>query len=152
MAVAREQMTLEQFLVLPEQEPPLELMDGDVTQKVAPVTEHVVLQLQFRDLVDGFAWPRRLARAFPSCARATLQASTIPDVSVYTWDRLPRGQGGAWNNDVREPPDLAFEVLSPEPEPDRCPRSVSLVCRERGPNRDLRRSRPTACRCVPPPG
>jgi len=117
MAVARERMTLDRFLALPEQKPPLELMDGEVTPKVAPVTEHVVLQLQFRDLVDGFAWPRKLARAFPELRESYAEASTIPDVSVYTWDRLPRGAGGGWNNDVREPPDLAFEVLSPSQSP-----------------------------------
>jgi len=113
MAVAREQITLEAFLALPEQEPPLELVDGEVTQKVAPVTEHVVLQLQFRDLVDGFARPRKLARAFPELRESYAQASTIPDVSVYTWDRLPRRAEGGWNNDVRDPPDVAFEVRSP---------------------------------------
>jgi Uma2 family endonuclease len=117
MAVARERMTLDRFLALPEQKPPLELMDGEVTPKVAPVTEHVVLKLQFRDLVDGFAWPRKLARAFPELRESYAEASTIPDVSVYTWDRLPRGAGGGWNNDVREPPDLAFEVLSPSQSP-----------------------------------
>jgi Uma2 family endonuclease len=113
MAVARERMTLEQFLALPEQKPPLELMDGDVTPKMAPVTEHVVLQLQFRDLVDGFARPRELARAFPELRESYAEASTIPGVSVYTWDRLPRHPSGGWSNDVRDPPDLAFEVRSP---------------------------------------
>jgi Uma2 family endonuclease len=117
MAIAREQMTLDQFLALPEQEPPLELMDGEVTPKMAPVTEHVVLQLQFRDLVDSFAWPRRLARAFPELRESYAEASTIPDVSVYTWDRLPRRQAGGWANDVRDAPDLAFEVLSPSQSP-----------------------------------
>lgn len=117
MAVARERMTLEQLLALPEQEPPLELMDGAVTPKMAPVTEYVVLQLLFHDLVDGFAWPRNLARAFPELRESYEEASTIPDVSVYTWDRLPRRQGGGWINDVREPPDVAFEVLSPSQSP-----------------------------------
>jgi Uma2 family endonuclease len=117
MAVSQQPITLEEFLALPEQKPPLELMNGEVTPKVAPVTEHVVLQLQFRDMVDGFARPRKLARAFPELRESYAEASTIPDVSVYTWARLPRSPGGGWNNDVRNPPDLAFEVRSPSQSP-----------------------------------
>ncbi|HZO29617.1 MAG TPA: Uma2 family endonuclease [Chloroflexota bacterium] len=113
MAVGQRRITLEEFLAMPEQKPELELMDGEVTPKMAPVTEHVVLQLQFRDLVDDFARPRKLARAFPELRESYAEASTIPDVSVYTWDRLPRSPSGGWNNDVRNPPDLAFEVRSP---------------------------------------
>lgn len=113
MVVTPNRMTLAEFLSRPEEEPPLEFLDGEVTPKAAPVTEHVVLQLQFRDLLDGFARPRKLARAFPELRESYAEASTIPDVSVYTWDRLPRSPGGGWNNDVRTPPDLAFEVLSP---------------------------------------
>jgi Uma2 family endonuclease len=56
---------------------------------------------------------RKLARAFPEPRESYAQASTIPDVSVYTWERLPRRSDGGWNNDVREPPDLTFEVRSP---------------------------------------
>jgi len=104
---------LEAFLALPEQKPPLELMAGEVTPKVAPVTEHVVLQLQFRDMVDGFARPRKLARAFPELRESYAEASTIPDVSVYIWERLPRNRSGGWNDDVRNPPDVAFEVRLP---------------------------------------
>ena len=117
MVVGQKQITLEDFLAMPEEKPELELMDGEVTPKMASVTEHVVLQLQFRDLVDDFARPRRLARAFPELRESYAQASTIPDVSVYIWDRLPRSPGGGWNNDVRTPPDLAFEVRSPSQRP-----------------------------------
>ena len=43
MVIARKQLTLEDFLALPERKPPLEFVDGEVTPKMVPVTEHVVL-------------------------------------------------------------------------------------------------------------
>jgi len=113
MVVAGARITLDEFLALPEQKPALEYIDGEVVQKMAPVTEHVILQLQFRDLVDGFGRPRKLARAFPELRESYAGKSTIPDVSVFTWARLPRTPGGGWSNEVGEPPDLTFEVLSP---------------------------------------
>ena len=36
MAVSQQQITLEEFLALPEQKPALEYFDGEVTQKVPP--------------------------------------------------------------------------------------------------------------------
>ena len=113
MVIARAHLTLKEFLAQPEQKPALEYIAGEVTEKMPPVTEHIIVQLQFRDLVDGFARPGNLARAFPELRETYAETSTIPDVSVFTWARLPRKPGGGWLNDVREPPDITFEILSP---------------------------------------
>ena len=44
MAIARQGLTLEEFLALPEEKPALEYHDGTVTQKVTPKPEHSGLQ------------------------------------------------------------------------------------------------------------
>ena len=44
MVIAREGLTLEEFLALPEEKPALEYGAGVVTQKVAPLYEHSLLR------------------------------------------------------------------------------------------------------------
>ena len=46
MAITSTPLTLEQFLALPEEEPPLEFADGVVSQKVSPKTRHSALQAE----------------------------------------------------------------------------------------------------------
>ena len=46
MAITQAQMTLEEFLKLPEEDPPLEFADGKVTQKVSPKAKHSVIEME----------------------------------------------------------------------------------------------------------
>jgi Uma2 family endonuclease len=116
MAIAQRRMTLEEFLKLPEidEKPYLELCDGVVTEKVSPKLLHSAMQGAVLDIVNRFARPRKLARALPELRASYDGASTVPDVSVYVWDRLPLDPSGRFVNDVFEPPDIAFEIVSPE--------------------------------------
>ena len=113
MAIARRRMTLEQFLALDEQEPALEYVDGVVTQKMSPKYRHGLLQLQVATLVNLFAVPRRLARATPETRTTFASASVVPDVVVFTWDRIPVDEHGEAPDDIFEPPDVAIEIASP---------------------------------------
>jgi Uma2 family endonuclease len=113
MAVARTQITLEEFLALPEQKPALEYFDGEVTQKVPPTTAHSAVQYDFCALVNHFARPRKLAWAFPEHRSSYSNASTVPDVAVYTWDRVPRDADRRLANRVFTTPDIAVEIRSP---------------------------------------
>ena len=54
MAVAKGYFTPEEFLLLPEEEPPLEYEDGRVTQKVSPQAEHGALQSHLIRLIGNF--------------------------------------------------------------------------------------------------
>lgn len=40
MAMPREQLTLDEFLKIPEREPPFEFEDGRILQKVSPKGKH----------------------------------------------------------------------------------------------------------------
>ena len=113
MTITGRRLTLDEFLRLPEEKPALELVDGEVTRKVSPKTVHSVLQYEGCAQVNRFALPRKLARAFPEHRSTYAGASTVPDVAVFVWGRLPRDAAGRWIDDVDYPPDVAIEILSP---------------------------------------
>jgi Uma2 family endonuclease len=114
MATAPRLRTLDEFLALPEEEPALEFANGVVTQKVSPQGKHSALQSEIARLVNNFALPRRLARAFTELRTTYAGASYVPDVAVYAWARVPVDALGRVANAFREPPDLAVEIVSPE--------------------------------------
>jgi Uma2 family endonuclease len=113
MAITERRLTLEEFLRLPEEEPPLEYLDGRVTQKVSPQGKHGVLEFGFAALINGYAIPRRLARAIPELRTTFGGGSPVPDIAVYRWDRVPVDPDGTVANVFREPPDIAIEIVSP---------------------------------------
>jgi len=114
MAIEQRSMTLDEFLALPEEEPALEFeADGTVTQKVSPKGRHSSLQGGFIKLIDAFAEPRRMARAFPELRTVFGGAAYVPDVAVYRWERIPPTAEGEVPDDFTEPPDIAVEIISP---------------------------------------
>lgn len=112
MAIAQTQQTLERFLELPEEEPPLEFVDGMVRQKVSPKGKHSALQAELVERLNRDARLRQLARAFPELRTTFAGASRVPDVAVYRWDRIPRDASGKIADNFVEPPDIAIEIVS----------------------------------------
>ncbi len=113
MAITEQRLTLEEFLQLPEEEPPLEYWDGRVTRKVSPQGQHSMLEGGFMALINGYAVPRKLARAIPELRATFGGGSPVPDLAVYRWDRVPVDPDGKVSNVFRTPPDIAIEVVSP---------------------------------------
>ncbi|HEX2172390.1 MAG TPA: Uma2 family endonuclease [Dehalococcoidia bacterium] len=114
MAIPHEQLTLAAFLQLPEQEPALEYLEGEVRQKVSPKGQHSRLQTKWAEWVNRFAEPLEMAAAFTELRTTFGGASAVPDVVVFRWDRLPVDADGNVVNDVDEPPDLVIEIVSPD--------------------------------------
>lgn len=109
------QLTLDEFLLLPEERPAWEYERGVITQKVAPLGWHGLLQgdLYFRFRVHGH--PRALAEAF-SETRVTWPeegVSYVPDVIAYRAERVPADPDGLIANHLTAPPDVAVEIWSP---------------------------------------
>jgi Uma2 family endonuclease len=114
VAVAKQNMTLEEFLALPEEKPALEYEDGVITRKVSPNNWHSAVQLTWADTINAHARPRKLARAFPELRTAWPRRSLVPDLAVFVWDRIPRDPSGKLRfTRASEPPDIAIEVISP---------------------------------------
>lgn len=114
MAIATKGLTLEEFLLLPDEEPPLEYVDGEVTQKVSPQGKHGVLQFEIARLLDSLARIGNRARILTELRSTYARASTVPDISVYLRQRVPRDSSGEVANRFTDPPDLAVEIVSPE--------------------------------------
>ena len=114
MAVTQSQMTVEEFLTLPEEKPALEFEDGTVSQKVSPKGKHSRLQFVFAERVNVVTAQRKLALAFPELRTSFSGRSYVPDVAVYRWDRIPLDNDGSIANDFFEPPDIAVEIVSPD--------------------------------------
>jgi len=107
-------MTLEQFLRLPEVKPPLEFApDGTVTQKMSPKGKHSLIQLALIELVLLYAGGQRLATPLPELRAIFGGAAYVPDLAVYRSDRIPRDASGQIADDFLDPPDIAFEIVSP---------------------------------------
>ena len=106
-------MTLQEFLDLPERKPALEFEDGVVTRKVSPKARHSILQGTLVQRINRHAEAQKMALAFPELRTTFGGYSLVPDVAVYLWERIPTDPTGEAEDDVREPPDIAVEIVSP---------------------------------------
>lgn len=113
MAITGRRGSLAEFLALPEEKPALEYIDGEVTQKVSPQFRHSRSQRRFATLVNHYGEPRKLASAEPELRVTFAGRSFVPDVSVFTWDRIPEEEDGEVTNAVTIAPDIAVEIVSP---------------------------------------
>lgn len=117
-------ISLAEFLKLPETEPVSEFIDGRIYQKPMPQGKHSRLQLKLCNAISQVAEEQEIALAFPEL-RCTYPAgsrsssvygerSIVPDVSVFTWERIPFDANGEIENTFGIYPDWTIEILSPE--------------------------------------
>ncbi len=111
--VIYDDLTLKQFLRLPEAKPALEYLRGKVVQKVSPKTTHSVLQTRLVLRIAEHAIPRGLDLPYIELRCTFGGQSIVPDLSVFARGRIPRDEHGRLVDDVSLPPDLAIEILSP---------------------------------------
>ena len=112
MAIARQRLTLDEFLRLPEAEPALEYWRGEVTQKVSPKGPHGALQYGFGERISRSTGPGRRFRVFTETRVTFDGVSTVPDLVVYRRERVPRDRSGQVAEDFTVPPDIAVEIIS----------------------------------------
>jgi Uma2 family endonuclease len=106
-------MTLDNFLELPEIKPANEFINGSVCQKPMPQGKHSIIQRELTFAIDRPLRDRKIARAFPELRCTFDQRSTVPDISILLWDRIPRNEDGTVSNAFLLAPDWTIEVLSP---------------------------------------
>lgn len=107
-------LTLKEFLKLPETKPASEYIDGQIIQKPMPQGKHSTIQTEFSTTVNVILKPRQVARAFSELRCTFGGRSTVPDVSVFTWGRIPRDENGEVANTFSIAPDWTIEILSPD--------------------------------------
>jgi Uma2 family endonuclease len=90
--------------MLPETEPASEYIDGQIIQKPMPQGKHSIIQGEMVSTVNLTVKPKRIARAFPELRCTFGGRSIVPDVSVFTWQRIPRDENGEVANVFKAAP------------------------------------------------
>jgi Uma2 family endonuclease len=114
MTLAQSQLTLAEFLDLPETEPASEYIDGEILQKPMPKAKHSRLQLKLCNVINELTETDRIAYAFPELRCSFGNRSIVPDITVLLWPKIEWDDIGEPVNDVFIPPDWIIEILSPE--------------------------------------
>lgn len=107
-------LTLAEFLKLPETKPASEYIDRQIIHKPMPQGKHSTIQTELSAAINVVVKPQRIARAFSELRCTFGGRSTVPDVSVFTWNRIPRDRDGTIANVFQAAPDWTIEILSPD--------------------------------------
>lgn len=108
------QLTLEDFLKLPETKPASEYINGVIIQKPMPKGRHSRLQGKLCAAVNQVTEDQRIAYAFPELRCSFGGRSIVPDVAVFQWGRIPFTVNNEVPDNFKLPPDWSVEILSPE--------------------------------------
>lgn len=110
-------ITLAEFFKLSETKPASEFINGRIYQKPMPQGKHSRLKLKLCDAVNQVAEERRIALAFPELRCTFGGRSIVPDVTVFSWERIPFDADGEVENVFATHPDWTIEILSPDQKP-----------------------------------
>ncbi len=124
-------LILEEFLKLPDTKPASEFFDGQIIQKPIPQGKHSTIQSDFGTLVNGVLKSSRIARAYPELRCSFGERSIVPDIAVFTWERIPRDADGKVANAFQLAPDWTIEILSPDQSQTKVVRNI-LHCLDHG--------------------
>lgn len=122
---------LQEFLALPETKPASEYIDGKIIQKPMPKGKHSTIQGELVIALNSALKPGKTARAFPELRCTFGGRSTVPDIAVFTWDRIPRDENGEIADMFMAAPDWTIEILSPDQSQIRVIRNI-LHCLDHG--------------------
>lgn len=107
-------ISLEEFLKSPETEPASEYINGQIIQKPMPQGQHSRIQQKLINTINAVTEDKRIALALPELRCTFGGRSTVPDVAVFQWNRLPVNEDGTIANVFNAHPDWTIEILSPE--------------------------------------
>jgi Uma2 family endonuclease len=124
-------ITLDEFLKLPETKPASEFIEGQIIQKPMPQGKHSTVQLDLGATVNHTLKPDRIARAYTELRCTFGGRSTVPDISVFIWERIPRDVSGEVANTFAIAPDWTIEILSPDQSQSKVVRNI-LHCLAHG--------------------
>lgn len=107
-------LTLKEFLQLPETKPAQEYIHGQIYQKPMPKGKHSAIQSFLTAQINQIEINTKKCRAFTELRCTFSDRSLVPDISVFTWARIPLDRNGEIENDFTIAPDWTIEILSPE--------------------------------------
>jgi Uma2 family endonuclease len=107
-------LSLAEFLQLPETNPAGEYIDGKIYQKPMPKGKHSAIQTFLSSAINQAGIPKKIARAFTELRCTFGGRSIVPDVTVFSWQRIPVDANGEIENEFEVAPDWTIEILSPD--------------------------------------
>ena len=124
-------ITLEEFLAMPETKPAREYINGKIIQKPMPKGKHSTIQTELSSALNVALKPQKTARAFSELRCTFGGRSTVPDITVFTRDRIPRDNDGSIADSFKAAPDWTIEILSPDQNQTRVTKNI-LHCLNNG--------------------
>ncbi|HKS92441.1 MAG TPA: Uma2 family endonuclease [Tepidiformaceae bacterium] len=121
-------VSIDEFLAMPETEPPSELIDGEIVQKPMPNEDHGSLVAELIRLLGNYLHASGEGRVLTEVRHADRAEEWVylPDIYVALGNRTtPRGSRGPVETIV----DFAIEVLSPDDRLSRVLRRIDLYLR-----------------------
>lgn len=106
------QITLEEFLDLPDTKPASEYIDGQIIQKPMPQGHHSIIQMELGTEISLTLRRQGIATAFPELRCTFGDRSIVPDLAVFENARVPN-HAGEIENVFTIAPDWTIEILSP---------------------------------------
>lgn len=113
------QLSLDEFLKLPETKPASEYIDGRIYQKPMPQGKHSILQTELSSKINQLGKPQKLVLALTELRCTFGGRSLVPDIAVFEWLRIPTDEDGEIANKFESYPDWTIEILSPDQSPNR---------------------------------
>ena len=110
-------LSIEEFLALPETKPASEYIDGQIYQKPMPQFQHSTFQIEIATAINLICKPQKLAFAFPELRCNFGDVSIVPDIAVMRWANIPFLANKRVANEVPTAPDWIIEILSPNQSP-----------------------------------
>ncbi len=127
----KDQLSLQEFLQLPETNPASEWSDGAIVQKPMPKIQHSILQGKLLSAINERGTPQQLVYAFPELRCVFIDRVIVPDITVLAWDRVPTNDLGEVQGELESCPDWMIEILSPEQSATQTIKKI-LYCVEQG--------------------
>ncbi len=109
-----QQISLKEFLRLPETKPASEYINGLIYQKPMPQGKHSVIQAELSSAINQVGKPQRLTYAFTELRCTFAGRSLVPDLAVFEWSNIPLNVEGEILNRFEIAPDWTIEIASPE--------------------------------------
>lgn len=104
-------LSLAEFMALPETKPAQEYINGTIRKKPMPKGKHSLLQTLLSANLNRVFSPQRRALALSELRCTFGDRSIVPDIAVFTQDRIPRDHSGEIADLFDLAPDWTIEIL-----------------------------------------
>ncbi|MBD2243866.1 Uma2 family endonuclease [Nostoc sp. FACHB-888] len=119
MVILSSNLSLTEFLQLPETKPASEYIDAKIYQKPTPQGKHSRIQTRLSTEINQVSESEQKALALTELRCTFGGRSLVPDIAVFNWSRLIVDEDGEIANKFETYPDWIIEILSPDQFPNR---------------------------------